>query len=144
MFVELKKPFLGRAAGERIDVSEADARQLVQQGTAVAVADDLIGPAVTRALDAALARAGQNIDAAVNQSLKAFADAQSLARKHAAPALFGPGGNGDPHGKTFGDWCLAVARGDRHYTLRGQHWHGIKELEVVRQEGIHVCFVCAA
>ena len=88
MFVELKKSFLGRAAGERIDVSEDDARQLVGQGTAVAVADDLIGPAVTRALDAALARAGQlgdTIDAAVNQSLKAFADAQTLARKHAVP-----------------------------------------------------------
>ena len=115
MFVELKKPFLGRAAGERIDVSEDDARQLVQQGTAVAVADDLIGPAVSRALDAALARAGQSIDAAVNQSLKAFADAQTLARKHAVPALFGPGGEGDPHGKSFGDWCLAVARNDRDY-----------------------------
>ena len=115
MFVELKKPFLGRAAGERIDVSEDDARQLVQQGTAVAVADDLIGPAVARALDAALARCGQSIDAAVNQSLKAFADARSLARKHAAPILFGPAGDGDPQGRTFGDWCLAVARGDRHY-----------------------------
>ena len=115
MFVELKKSFLGRAAGERIDVSEDDARQLVQQGTAVAVTDDPIGPAVGRALDAALARAGQTIDAAVNQSLKAFADAQTLARKHAAPAIFGAGGNGDPHGRTFGDWCLAVARGDRHY-----------------------------
>jgi hypothetical protein len=115
MFVELKKAFLGRAAGERIDVSEDDARQLIQQGTAVAVADDLIGPAVTRALDAALTRAGQSIDAAVNQSLKAFADARTLARKHAAPAIFGTGGEGDPHGKTFGDWCLAVARGDRAY-----------------------------
>jgi len=115
MFVELKKPFLGRAAGERIDVSESDAHQLIQQQTAVVVADDLIGSAVTRALDAALARAGQNIDAAVNQSLKAFADAQSLSRKHAVPALFGAGGNGDPHGRTFGDWCLAVARGDRGY-----------------------------
>ena len=115
MFVELKKSFLGRAAGERIDVSEDDARPLIQQGTAVAVADDLIGPAVTRALDAALTRAGQSIDAAVNQSLKAFADARSLARKHAVPALFGTGGDGDPRGKTFGDWCLAVARGDRAY-----------------------------
>src|SRR5205807_9771528 len=76
---------------------------------------DLIGPAVTRALDAALARAGQTIDAAVNQSLKSFADARTQARKHAAPILFGPGGDGDPHGRTFGDWCLAVARGDRHY-----------------------------
>ncbi len=44
MFVELKKSFLGRAAGERIDVSEDDARQLVQQGTAVAVTDDLDRP----------------------------------------------------------------------------------------------------
>jgi HK97 family phage major capsid protein len=115
MFVELKKAFLGRAAGERIDVSETDAQQLIQQQTAVAVDDDLIGPAVTRALDAALARQSQSIDAAVNQSLKAFADAKALSRKHAAPLLFGAGGDGDAHGKTFGDWALAVARGDRNY-----------------------------
>jgi hypothetical protein len=88
MFVELKKSFLGRAAGERIDVSETDAQHLIQQQTAVAVDDDLIGPAVTRALDAALARQSQSIDAAVNQALKAFGEAKSLSRKHAVPALF--------------------------------------------------------
>jgi HK97 family phage major capsid protein len=115
MFVELKKPFLGRAAGERLDVSDADARQLVQQQVAVALADDPISPAVGKALDAALARCGQRIDEAVNQSLRAFGDARGLARKHAVPALFGPGGDDDPHGRTFGDWALAVARGDRAY-----------------------------
>jgi HK97 family phage major capsid protein len=115
MFIELKKPFLGRAAGERLDVAEADGRQLIQQQVAVAVGDDLIGPAVTKALDAALARYAQNLDSAVNQSLRAFADARGQARKHAVPAIFGPGGDGDPRGKTFGDWALAVARGDRAY-----------------------------
>ena len=49
------------------------------------------------------------------KSLKAFADGKSQSRKHAAPALFGATGDGDPHGKTFGDWALAVARGDRNY-----------------------------
>ena len=34
MFVELTKEFLGRRAGERIDVAEADARQLLAAGTA--------------------------------------------------------------------------------------------------------------
>ena len=40
MFVQLTKDFLGRKAGERIDVGEADAGSLIQSGTAVALSDD--------------------------------------------------------------------------------------------------------
>ena len=56
----------------------------------------------------------QQLDTLISQSLKAFADAQSQSRRIGVPILFGAGGDGDPK-KSFGDWCLAVARGDRHY-----------------------------
>ncbi len=74
----------------------------------------------------ALGRQTQAIDAAVNQALKGIADAQGQARRHAVPALFGSGGEGDPR-RCFGDWCLAVARDDRnylekHYGSRFNEW----------------------
>ncbi len=47
MFVQLTKAFLGKPAGERIDVSEEDAKSLVAQQLAVPVTDNLITPAVT-------------------------------------------------------------------------------------------------
>src|SRR5438552_1947465 len=123
MFVQLTKDFLGRRAGERIDVSPADAQSLISAGSATAVADDPISSAVTRALDGALGRLTQNLDGAINQALRGIADAQTQARRHAVPALFGAGGDGDPK-KSFGDWCLAVARNDRHYLEKhyGSHF----------------------
>src|SRR5579872_5023049 len=126
MFVQLTKDFLVRTAGERIDVSPADAQQLVAAGSATTVADDPISGAVSRALEGALSRQAQTLDAAINQALKSIADAQGNARRHAVPALFGPGGDGDPR-RCFGDWCLAVARDDRgylekHYGSRFNEW----------------------
>lgn len=115
MFVELKKEFLGRPAGERIDVAEADAHSLIAAGTAVAVADDPLAPVLASAMDNTAHRLARGLDRAITRSLHDFADARSQARKHAVPALFGPSGEGDPRGQSFGDWALAVARGDRHY-----------------------------
>jgi HK97 family phage major capsid protein len=126
MFVQLTKDFLGRKAGERIDVSDADGQQLFQSGAATPVSDDPLGPAVARALETALARHSQNLDGVITQTLKAYADSQKQARKHAVPTIFGPGGEGDPR-KSFGDWALAVARNDRnylekHYGSRFNEW----------------------
>ncbi len=124
MFIQLTKEFLGKKAGERIDVAEADAAQLVRQGVAVPVADDPITPAVAKALEGAFARYQQGLDKAIQQALQSFADAQGQARRHAVPALFGPGGEGDPR-KSFGDWALAVARNDRAYLEKhyGSHFN---------------------
>jgi HK97 family phage major capsid protein len=124
MFVQLTKDLLGRKAGDRLAVADADGQQLLRSGAAVAVADDPVDAAVQRALDAALGRYSQGLDAALNQALKAVADAQGLARKHAVPALFGPDGDGDPR-KSFGDWALAVARNDRPYLEKhyGSHFN---------------------
>jgi hypothetical protein len=125
MFVEVTKEFLGRRPGERIDVAEADARQLLAAGTARPVGDDLITPLVNKALESAVGGLTRSLDAAIQTALKQVADAQSQARRHAVPALFGDGG-GDPR-RCFGDFCLAVARDDRnylekHYGSRFNEW----------------------
>src|SRR5207244_974196 len=54
MFVQLTRDYLGRKAGERIDLSEADAAPLLSSGAAEAVRDDLLTPMIHRALDSAL------------------------------------------------------------------------------------------
>jgi len=104
MFIQLLKDFLGKKAGERLSVDDAEGQSLVAAGAAVAVKDDAFNELV-----------GRSMDAAVGAALQKFADARGLARKHAAPALFGAGGEGDPKGKSFGDWLLGVARNDRGY-----------------------------
>jgi hypothetical protein len=114
VFIQLTKEFLGKKVGERIDVAEADAAQLVRQGVAIHVADDPLTPAVAKALESAFARYNQGLDQAIHQALRSYADAQGQSRRIAVPALFGPGGDGDPR-KSFGDWALAVARNDRSY-----------------------------
>ena len=48
MFVQLTKDVLGRKTGERIDMAEAEANELVKSG--LAITDDLITPAVSKAL----------------------------------------------------------------------------------------------
>jgi HK97 family phage major capsid protein len=114
MFVELLKDFLGKKAGERIHVADAEAGQLIQAGIAKPVTDDPITPLVTQALESALGGFTRGLDAIITQTLKQFADAQQQARKHAVPTIFGPGQEGDPR-KSFGDWLLACARGDGKY-----------------------------
>lgn len=115
MFVELKKEFQGRPAGERIDVSEADAQKLVSQGVAAQVpAGDALNHLVTQLSDSVASAMTRNIDNIVNLAVDKFQAAQVLARKHAVPAIFGESEKGDPK-KCFGDWLCAVARGDRKY-----------------------------
>ena len=77
------------------------------------VGDDPIAPLVTKAMETAVWLHG-GLDTIVNETLKQFSQAQGLARKHAVPAIFGAGGNGDPR-KSFGDWLLACARNDGRY-----------------------------
>jgi HK97 family phage major capsid protein len=109
MFVQLTKEFMGKKAGERIDVSEADAQALVGQALAVPVHDDLITPAVQKAMEQAFSGFQKGLDAVISTALRQFQDAQSQARRHAVPAIFGPQGDGDPK-QNFGDWLVCVAR----------------------------------
>jgi hypothetical protein len=104
MFFELLKDWNGQKAGTVLALTADDAGPLVRGGVVRAVADDPLGPVLTRSLETL-----------INQTLRKIADAQAQSRRVAVPALFGDlGGSGDPK-KSFGDWCLAVARNDRSY-----------------------------
>jgi hypothetical protein len=70
MFVQLTKAFLGKPAGERIDVSDEDAKSLIAQQLAVSVKDDLITPAVSKVLESAFAKITQSLDGIINASLR--------------------------------------------------------------------------
>src|SRR5690242_4376778 len=106
MFVQLLKDFLGKKAGERLSVDDAEGQSLVAAGAAVAVTDGALDDLVGKELAGFRDQISRSMDAAVGAALKKFADAQRLARKHAVPALFGENGEGDPRGKSFGDWLL--------------------------------------
>lgn len=110
MFVQLRKEFLGNAPGKRIDVSPEHGRLLVERGIAEAVADDPVGPLVTRTVEQLTARLSEGI----NQALTQFADAQGQSRRAGRPQIFGDGPAGDVR-KCFGDWLLHVARNDEPY-----------------------------
>lgn len=113
MFIELTKEWQGRTTGERLDVSDADAKMLIAQGNAQAVE----GESIATAIDAAMRKAEESFSRAIDARLKEFAQAQSRSRKNAVPAIFGPDGEGDPK-KSFGDFCLAIARKDTGYLER--------------------------
>jgi HK97 family phage major capsid protein len=114
MFIELLKPFLGKAVGEKLHVSPEEGQSLIATGVARAVADDPITPIITKGLESALGGFTRGLDAIIAQTLKQFADAQQQSRRHGVPAIFGQGGSGDPK-KSFGDFLLAVARNDKNY-----------------------------
>jgi hypothetical protein len=69
----------------------------------------IMSPAVQKAMEQAVASFQKGLAAVINTALKHFADARTQARRHAVPAIFGPGGDGDADGKTFGNWLLTVA-----------------------------------
>jgi hypothetical protein len=70
MFVQLLKEFMGRKIGERVDVSETDANALVAQQIATPVTDDIITPAVQKAMEQAFSGFQKGLDAVINASLK--------------------------------------------------------------------------
>src|SRR5262245_9256923 len=112
MFVQLTRDYLGRKAGERLDLAKGDAQALIAAGTATAVEGDPLEPIVARALEHALAGVGGGVESAVEAALKRFAQVRTLSRKNQLPRLFGEGGEGDPK-RTFGRFLLAVRGGDR-------------------------------
>jgi hypothetical protein len=114
MFVKLLKDWKGKPAGEQIDVPEEFAPFLVDSKTAEPVANDPIGSLITKSLETATGKWAQSMDQVIALTLKKFQEAQSQAKRHAVPAIFGEDGDGDPK-KNFGDFALAVARQDTPY-----------------------------
>jgi len=124
MFIQLKKDLLGMKAGARVDVDEAIAKSFIDGGQADAVTDDLITPAVSKALEGAFGKFTQALDGIVEASLKQFAAAQTKSHKNAVPVIFGQGGNGDPK-KTFGSYLLAIRNRDQK-TLEAFGSHAVE------------------
>ena len=114
MFVQLLKEWKGQPAGERIDVADDYADLLVGQGLAQKIPDNPLDALVARSLEQATGKWAASMDQVISLTLKKFQDAQSQAKKHAVPLIFGENGDGDPK-KNFGDWAAAVARDDRAY-----------------------------
>lgn len=126
MWIELLKPFLGKAIAERLHVSPEEGASLIAAGTAKAVHEDPLQTAIARGVESALGGFTSGLDAIIAATLKQFADAQTKSRLRGQAIAFGEGGSGDLK-KTFGDWCLAVARNDRiylekHYNSKFNEW----------------------
>src|SRR5262245_24671317 len=103
MLVKLKTAFMGSEAGKVLDVPEPEGKLLCDKGIADAAGDDVLSPVVTKAMETAMAKVTESINAVIDQTLKQFQAAQEQARKVAKPILFGDAGDGDPK-KNFGDW----------------------------------------
>jgi HK97 family phage major capsid protein len=109
VFIQLKQAYFGKAVGERVDVpDEKQARALIEQGVAEAVQGNPLGELIEKQLAASLETLTQSLNDQISEAVRKFAQAQTLSRKNAVPALFGPGGEGDPK-RNFGDWCLQTA-----------------------------------
>ena len=79
MFVQLTKEILGKPAGERIDVADADADQLIRQGWAQPIEHDLLTPTIARAVQSGL-------DDAVERSLQSWLRRQAITGRLRDPA----------------------------------------------------------
>jgi HK97 family phage major capsid protein len=91
VFIQLKKEFLGKPAGERLDMAPDHADMLIKQGVAEAVLGDPLAPLVNKTIEQAMNRLSEGISSSVDLALKQFADAQGQAHKHAVPLIFGTG-----------------------------------------------------
>src|SRR5438094_422016 len=95
MFVQLIQDFLGRPAGERIDVSEADAQHLIHQGKAAALTDDPLTPLIQRTVTE---QVGGVVEKALDKFLKT--------RNKKSP--FAPGDDPGAGFKNFGEFAQSV------------------------------------
>src|SRR5687768_10848644 len=102
MFVQLTKELLGKPVGERIDVADADADQLIRQGWAQPIDDDLLTPMITRAVQTGL-------DDAVERSMQSFLRKQQKNGRLPFAGL-GDSSHDDPRAgfRHFGEFALAV------------------------------------
>ena len=109
--IQLKKAYFGQEPGKRVDVDEAHAKHLIEQGIAEPVPGEPLSPLIEKAMSNAVEKLSEGMNAAIAAALKQVAEAQGLAKKHAMPVLFGPGGRATRR-RTSATGCLHVARGD--------------------------------
>jgi HK97 family phage major capsid protein len=115
MFVTLLKDYFGQKAGATLDIADdAAAHGLIEAQIVKKQEGDPYGPLMAKAVESAVSSLTTNLDKVITATLKQIAEAQELAGKHAKPLIFGEKAQGDPK-HNFGDWALAVAKGDRGY-----------------------------
>src|SRR5579864_2041177 len=95
MLVKLKQDFIGSSAGKVMDVSEADAKTLIDKGIAVPAGDDALSPVIAKATEAAMTKVSESMNLIVETTLKTLRRAQEQARRNAVPAIFGDQSGGD-------------------------------------------------
>src|SRR5260370_7986234 len=77
MFVQLKKDFLGKPAGERIDVADSDGQTLIEQGIAeLANPGEAVNQLMTKAMAAATAKISQSTPPPLAGAPNQFRDSQ--------------------------------------------------------------------
>jgi HK97 family phage major capsid protein len=105
MFVQLTKELLGKPVGERIDVADPDANQLIRQGWAQPVDDDLLTPLITRAVQGSL-------DDTIDRAMQSWLKKQAATKPGGKLPFVGLGDASidDPRAgfKHFGEFALAV------------------------------------
>jgi HK97 family phage major capsid protein len=113
MFVQLTKDFQGQKAGTRIDVTELDAKTLLDAGLAAKLEGDQLAPLLQKSTEGMLASISDSLTKSIDAALKQVADAHTKSNKNKLKAIFGDaGGDGDPK-KTFGYFLLAVKNRDQ-------------------------------
>ncbi|MCI0380329.1 MAG: phage major capsid protein [Gemmataceae bacterium] len=101
MFVQLTQDVRNQSAGQRLDLAEADAQRLIEQGLAEPLDHDPVAPLLSRALDDSLDRAFQR-----------WTNAAGRAQRVPRIPFTGQGDSAidDPRAgfKNFGEFALAV------------------------------------
>lgn len=138
MWIELVKDVLGQKAGQRIDVDDRDAEALVQSGAARKLDEGPTERIVTRALGEAMGQLNDRLTASVESALRSYAEAETKSRRSRRPLLFGPAGDGDPDGPTFGRFLLAVRANDlKALEAMGSHFvaWGVEQKAAMSSQG---------
>jgi HK97 family phage major capsid protein len=120
MLVRLKQDFIGSSAGKVLDVSDADARTLLERGIADPAGDEALSPVIAKAMEAAMTKVSESVGQIIDTTLKRFQEAQEQARRNSVPAIFGTQGEGDPK-RNFGDWlrhAITATTGKPHDAMQ--------------------------
>ena len=88
MLVRLKQDFIGSSAGKVLDVSEVDARTLLERGIADPAGDEALSPVITKAMEAAMTKVSDSVGQIIDTTLKRFQEAQEQGRRNSVPAIF--------------------------------------------------------
>ena len=70
MLVRLKQDFIGSSAGKVLDVSEVDARTLLERGIADPAGDEALSPVITKAMEAAMTKVSDSVGQIIDTTLK--------------------------------------------------------------------------